>query len=163
LVDEAIASAFIQHLGNINLGDFQVTNMTARTDSGSLYEKLSENGGLEAVGIYLEGGVAVSDWELGKDQKLIQEANLARAAAEARKKVVTTEADGIAESTRIKGLAEAEVIALKGKAFAEANKQLVEAYSDDVKAASNVAVAQELSKPGSNVRAIGGNSILNLD
>jgi len=163
-VDGAIASAFIQHLGDISLDDFQKEDMTAKPyveGEKSLVASLRGKG-LEAIGAFLEGGVAVSDWELGEGQKKIADANLARAAAEAEKKVVITEAEGFAEGVRIKGRAEADVIGLRGAAFAEANKQLVEAYGDDAKAASAVAVAQELSKPGSNVRAIGGNSILNL-
>ena len=161
MVDGAIASAFIQHLGNIDLNKFQTENMTARIGTGSLLEQLRGKG-LESVGAYLEGGVAVSDWELGVDQKRIRDANLAHAAVQAEKLVAITEAEGLAEALKIKGQAEANVISLRGTAFAEANKKLVEAYGSDSKAASNVAVAQELSKPGSNVRAIGGNTILNI-
>jgi len=161
MVDGAISSAFIQHLGIKDLSTFQTDDMTANMGAKSLYKKLQKKG-LEAVGAFLEGGVAVSEWELGEEQARIRDANLAHAAAQAEKQVVITVAEGVAEEIKLRGNAEASVIREKGLAFAEAQTQLVKSYNGVTKDASRVATAKELAQPGSNIRVISGNVISNL-
>jgi hypothetical protein len=171
-VDTTISAMFIQHLGTMTVEEFQKADMTANTNSGSLFSTMHMKG-LEAIGMYLEGPIEVSDWEPGENQKPVRDANLERAAAEVKKETMFILADanagkilreGQAEADVIgmKGSAEAEVITKKGTANAMASKKRVEAYNGDTKSSALVESAREIAQPGSNVRVIGGNVITNL-
>lgn len=173
MTDKAIAAMFIQHLGTKALDKFQVEDMTAKLGPRSLRNKL-QGKGLEAIGIYLEGGIEVSDWEPGKDQQAVKDAKLALVAAQARKDVQVKEAEGKAESIilvakaeaeeiRLKGESGAQVIDYQGTARAAASKKLVEAHNGNEKAAATVSVAVAISGPESKIRAIGTNIMANLE
>ena len=151
-VDAAIASLFINHLSTMSLTQFQADDMTARVG-----EK-----GIEQFGVYLEGPLAVVDWEEGEGQRIITDANLRRAAANVDKETVIIEAQAKREAAILIGDGDAYKVEAVGNAHAKAAEALTKGFGGDAKAAARVAAARELSKPDSPLRVIGGSSIVNL-
>lgn len=167
-VDTTISAMFIHHFEAMTLEDFQKADLTANTGPDSLFSKMKLIG-LEAIGLYLEGPIEVSDWERGEDQEEIRNANLELAAAGVKSQTIITLADANAGKTRREGQAEADVIEMKGKAEAKTITKIttaeakgstkrVAAYNGDTKSAALVETANKL--PG--LKAIGNNTLLNL-
>ena len=160
-VDGAIASMFVNYLGTMTLSAFQKADMTAKTGPGSLFEAM-QGKGLEWAGVYLEGPLAVIDWELSKDQQIIRDATQKRAAAEIAKQTKTIEAEATRDAEKLLGEGEAARIKATGEAHAFAAEKLTSAFGGNAMAAAKVTVARELSKPESKIRVIGSGSIVNI-
>ena len=160
-VDAAIASLFINHLSTMSLTEFQADDMTARIGKGSLFEAMQAKG-IEQFGVYLEGPLAVVDWEEGEGQQIVTDANLRRAAAEVDKQTRVIAAEAERDASRLVGEGEAFKVEAVGNAHAKAAEALTKGFGGDAKAAARVAAARELSKPDSPLRVIGGSAIVNL-
>jgi hypothetical protein len=108
----------------------EMTKLNDKTPGATVGATKPMFAGMYKFGLHI-ASIAILDYELGKDQKVLADALTEQEAAEAKLATAKLQAQGEAAKKRLPGLAEAEVIEAKGIATAKAAEALKTAIGQD--------------------------------